>query len=204
MTRQYLFLDFEFTMPETDKQGKGFFHEIIEVGFVCVQNHQIVNTFTSFVKPVVNPVLNDRCKSFLNISQQDVNAGISFAELVNQFEQYEQSGQSTIVTWGNMDAMVLHKQCRHWGIQYPFHGEEIDLSMEHKRFYGDKNQTGLMKALLEYGHETKGKHHRALDDALNTYEIFKLVEKDKMYLKRSEPVRMGELVDFSVLLGKLA
>lgn len=84
-----------------------------------------------------------------------------------------------------MDSLVL----RYWGIKYPFEGEEIDLSMEHKRFYGDQNQTGLMKALLEYGHVTKGKHHRALDDALNTYEIFKLVEKDKEYMRDLEPMR---------------
>jgi sporulation inhibitor KapD len=94
--------------------------------------------------------------------------------------------------------------CMQWGIQYPFTKKEIDLSMEHKRFYGEQNQTGLMKALLEFGHTANGKHHRALDDAMTAFEIYKLMENDKQYLKRAEPSRIGDLVDLSRLFAKMA
>lgn len=85
-------------MPESGKQRKGFFHEIIEVGIVCVQNQVIVDTFTSFVKPEVNPVLNERCKNFLDISQEDVNAGIRFTKLVERLNHYKSFDSNTVVT----------------------------------------------------------------------------------------------------------
>jgi len=204
MTDSYLFIDFEFTMPEDDKQRKGFMPEIIEAGVVAVRNHQVYDTFSSYVKPVINPLLNERCKRFLDITQEAVDGGITFQDLVKKLEQYVREGSSTVVTWGNMDMYVLRNQCLHWGIPYPFMKKEIDLSMEHKRFYGEQNQTGLMKALLEFGQSTNGKHHRALDDAMTTFEIYKLVEKDKQYMRKAEPSPIGERIDFSGLFAKLA
>jgi sporulation inhibitor KapD len=204
MTQSYLFIDFEFTMPEEDDKRKGFIPEIIEVGVVAVRNHEVYDTFSSYVKPQINPILNERCKRFLDITQEAVDNGITFDELVKKFEEYEQQESNTVVTWGNMDMYVLRNQCMQEGIPFPFTGKEIDLSLEHKRFYGEQNQSGLMKALLEFGRSANGKHHRALDDAMTTYEIYKLMENDKQYLNRAEPSRIGDLVDFSSLFAKLA
>ncbi|RTR36033.1 3'-5' exonuclease KapD [Robertmurraya yapensis] len=200
---QYLFIDFEFTMPEKSAKYRGFFPEIIEVGIVAVRNNQIYDTFSSYVTPVCYPILSERCKSFLNISQEQVDTGMSFAELVQKFEDItSDSKKNTVVTWGNMDMKVLRNNCQKGGFSFPIKGQEIDLSMEYKRFFGDQNQTGLWKAVEEYGKEGVGKHHRALDDALTTYHIFNLVEKDKKYLKQHEPTTIGDRVDFSKLFNK--
>jgi sporulation inhibitor KapD len=204
MTQPYLFIDFEFTMPEENKKRKGFVPEIIEVGVVAVRNREVYDTFSSYVKPEINSILSERCKRFLDITQESVDRGISIHELADKFREYESQGSSTVVTWGNRDMYVLRNQCAQWGIPFPFTKKAIDLSMEHKRFYGEQNQTGLMKALLEFGQSANGKHHRALDDAMTTFEIFKLVEKDKEYLQRSEPSRIGDLVDLSSLFAKWA
>ncbi|TKC15481.1 3'-5' exonuclease KapD [Robertmurraya kyonggiensis] len=202
---QYLFIDFEFTMPEKSAKYRGFFPEIIEVGIVAVRNNQIYETFSSYVTPVRFPILSARCKSFLNISQEQVDTGMSFAELVRKFEDItSDSKKSTVVTWGNMDMKVLRNNCQKGGFSFPIKSQEIDLSMEYKRFFGDQNQTGLWKAVEEYGKEGVGKHHRALDDALTTYHIFNLVEKDKKYLKQHEPTTIGDRVDFSKLFNNFA
>jgi sporulation inhibitor KapD len=103
-----------------------------------------------------------------------------------------------------MDMKVLRQNCLMAGVNFPFHGAELDLSMEYKRFFGDQNQTGLWKAVQEYGKEGTGKHHRALDDALTTYNIFKLVEKDKRYLEKPKPTTIGDRIDFSKLLNEFA
>jgi sporulation inhibitor KapD len=103
-----------------------------------------------------------------------------------------------------MDMKVLLQNCQQASVAFPLPGKQIDLSMEYKRFFGDQNQTGLWKAVQEYGREGTGKHHRALDDALTTYHIYKLVEKDKQYLQRPEPATIGDMVDFSKLLNKFA
>lgn len=202
---QYLFIDFEFTMPEKSTKFKGFYPEIIEVGIVAVRNEKIYEKYSSYVLPTRFPELSNRCKSFLNISQEQVNSGIRFVDLVKKFEDISADvAKSTVVTWGNMDMKVLRNNCHKGGVPFPLKANEVDLSMEYKRFFGDQNQTGLWKAVQEYGKEGTGKHHRALDDALTTYNIFKLVEKDKRYLQKHEPTTIGDRIDLSKLMNILA
>jgi sporulation inhibitor KapD len=201
---QYLFLDFEFTMPESKKSPRGFFPEIIEVGLVSVVNGEIYDQFSSYVKPVKFPILTERCKSFLNITQEQVEKGISLEELVGWLKEYDSLYPSTVITWGNMDMKVLKHNCSQVGLPFPFTGEHRDLAMEYKKFFGEQNQTGLWKAVQEYGNEGVGKHHCALDDAFTTYNIFKLIEKDKKYMAKPKPTTIGDRVDFSKLLSKFA
>ncbi|ASV68498.1 MULTISPECIES: 3'-5' exonuclease KapD [Cytobacillus] len=195
---RYLFIDFEFTMPE--RNWKGFYPEIIEVGYILVEGGNIVDQFSSYVKPIKYPHLSKRCSSFLKISQQQVDTGITFKQMLDQFSKIPTVSSLKIVTWGNMDMKVLRNNCLHTELPFPFDGKEIDLSMEYKRFFGNQNQTGLWRAVQEYGKEGTGKHHKALDDALTTYQIFKLVEKDKRYLKKPKPATIGDVIDFSKLL----
>lgn len=204
MEQQHLFIDFEFTMPEKSVKFKGFYPEIIEVGIVAVVNDVIRDQFSAYVIPRKFPVLSNRCKSFLHISQEQVNSGISFYDLIKKLEEISAGYRNTVVTWGNMDMKVLKNNCLKASIPYLLSFEEVDLSMEYKRFFGDQNQTGLWKAVREYGREGTGKHHRALDDALTTYHIFKLVEKDKKYLGKPEPTTIGDLIDVSKLYNKFA
>ncbi|SFD56948.1 sporulation inhibitor KapD [Bacillus sp. 491mf] len=202
--QQLLFLDFEFTMPQNRKKPKGFFPEIIEVGIVSVVDHVVVDTYSSYVKPATFSVLTERCKTFLGIQQEAVDNGILFEMLVERLANYEKRCATTVVTWGNMDMKVLKKNCEVANIHYPFAGQCRDLSLEYKRFFGERNQTGLWKAIEAYGKVGTGKHHCALDDAMTTYNIFKLVEKDKQYLVKPAPPTLGELVDFSKVLKRVS
>ncbi|MEH7416979.1 3'-5' exonuclease KapD [Neobacillus drentensis] len=203
--KQYLFIDFEFTMPERNVRMKDFFAEIIEVGIVAVVDDQVTEQFSSYVTPLKFPRLSERCKSFLHITQQQVDRGLTIYELIKKLAEFNKDNvDTTIVTWGNMDMKVLRQNCLMAGAAFPFKGAELDLSMEYKRFFGDQNQTGLWKAVQEYGKEGTGKHHRALDDALTTYNIFKLVEKDKRYLEKPQPTTIGDRIDFSKLLNEFA
>lgn len=202
--QQYLFIDFEFTMPEKGKRTRGFYPEIIEAGVVAVVNNQIQEKYSTFVTPVRFPILSNRCKSFLQIQQDQVDQGITFMELINKFTSLAKGFNNTVVTWGNMDMKVLRQNCEQASLSFPFRAKEIDLSMEYKRFFGDQNQTGLWKAVQEYGKDGVGKHHRALDDALTTYHIFKLVEKDKRYLHNPEQTTIGDRIDLSQLFNKFA
>lgn len=202
--QQFLFLDFEFTMPQNRKKPKGFFPEIIEVGLVSVIDCVVADTYSSYVRPEAFSSLTERCKKFLGINQEVVDGGVSFSEFVRKLVQYEQRCPTTVVTWGNMDMKVLQQNCTAAGIPFPFSGSCRDLSLEYKRFFGERNQTGLWKAIEAYGKAGTGKHHCALDDAMTTYNIFKLVEKDKEYLVKPAPPTLGELIDFSQVLKKVS
>jgi len=203
--QHYVFIDFEFTMPEGRGNPVGFYPEIIEVGFVSVVNDSIKEQFSSFVAPSKFKTLTDRCKKFLSVQQRQVESGMPFTELVDLFKKMEADyPMTTVVTWGNMDMKVLKQNCQKAGVEFPFKGKQVDLCMEYKRFFGDQNQTGLWKAVQAYGKEGIGKHHRALDDALTTYNIFKLIEKDKSYMKKHEPTTIGDRIDLSKVLNHLA
>ncbi|MEC2055683.1 3'-5' exonuclease KapD [Peribacillus psychrosaccharolyticus] len=201
--KQYLFIDFEFTMPEGKANPIGFYPEIIEVGFAAVKDGHITGEFSSFVTPTRFNKLTDRCKKFLHINQSQTDLGMPFAELVSLLKSYDEKLPTTVVTWGNMDMKVLRNNCQKAGLDFPFTGKQLDLSLEYKRFFGDQNQTGLWKAVQAYGKEGTGKHHRALDDALTTYNIFKLVEKDKSYMKNHQPTTIGDRIDLSKVLDQL-
>ena len=202
--QQYIFIDFEFTMPEGKRRGDGFYPEIIEVGAAVVKDGTIIEEFSQYVKPEGFPVLSARCKNFLGIKQADVDGGISFKELVAKLESFEKGNPSKIVTWGNADMKVLRHNCQMNQELFPFKGECIDLSMEYKRFFGDRNQTGLWKAVKEYGKDGVGKQHRALDDALTTLSIYQLVDNDKKYLQKHEPTTIGDVIDLSAMFNKFA
>jgi sporulation inhibitor KapD len=201
---QLVFIDFEFSMPERHRVPKGFFPEIIEAGVVVVEKGKVSNSFSSYVKPTAFPKLTNRCKRFLSINQQEVDSGISFQCLIDYFSGLNARGIDKVVTWGNMDMKVLRDNCAQSGIPFPFQAQFVDLSMEYKRFFGDQNQTGLWKAVQEYGREGVGKHHKALDDALTTHHIYNLVEKDKKYLDKAEPTTIGERIDLSKFYNQLA
>lgn len=202
--QQYVFIDFEFTMPEGKMKMDGFYPEIIEVGAVVVLNGEIISQYSEFVKPNRFPILSKRCKNFLGIDQSKVDNGISFDLLIDTLYAFETNHTSKVITWGNMDMKVLRQNCQANGLNFPFKGPQIDLSMEYKRFFGDQNQTGLWKAVKEYGSDGVGKHHRALDDALTTFNIYKLVDKDKKYMEKHEPTTIGDLIDLSEVLNKFA
>lgn len=204
MNERLFFIDFEFSMPDASLSNKGFFPEIIEAGIVVVEQDAIVKKYSSYVIPEAFPKLTERCKRFLKISQKQVDRGVPLRDVVHLLNEMNRTKKDRIITWGNMDMRVLKKNCEEAGLAFPLQGICIDLSMEYKRFFGDKNQTGLWKAVAEYGKEGTGRHHRALDDALTTYHIFNLIEKDKGYMEKAEPTTIGDRVDFSKLFNQMA
>ncbi|MFS0780353.1 3'-5' exonuclease KapD [Bacillus sp. 1P06AnD] len=203
--QQYLFIDFEFTMPEAKVKNEGFYPEIIEVGLISVLNDEIQQKMSAYVKPQRFPILSERCKNFLGIEQKKVDQGIVFSDLIERLYEIESKERTShIVTWGNMDMKVLRQNCQVNGQAFPFKGNFIDLSMEYKRFFGDQNQTGLWKAVKAYGKDGVGSHHRALDDAMTTYNICKLVDDDKKYMNNHEPTTIGDMIDLSGVFDKFA
>lgn len=197
-----LIIDFEFTMPEGKYSPQNFFPEIIEAGIVKSVNGEVVETFSSYIRPKKFPKLTKRCKSFLNITQHQVDEGMRFEDFIRKLNELDSEKNCTIITWGNMDMKVLKQNCMFNHIPFPFKGEMRDLSLEYKNFFGDRTLTGLWKAAEEYGDKGTGTHHKALDDALTAYKLFKLVEQDKQYLEKPKPPTIGERIDLSELFRR--
>jgi sporulation inhibitor KapD len=191
-------------MPEGKYRPQNFFPEIIEAGVVKVEDDKIIETFSSYVKPKKFRKLTERCKTFLKISQEDIESGITFEDFIKKLIELDSEQSSVIVTWGSMDMKVLKHNCMINHIPFPFKGEQRDLSMEYKNFFGDKTLTGLWKAAEEYGDKGTGNHHKALDDAMTTYHLFRKVENDKKYLMNPQPTKIGDVIDLTEVLRKNA
>ncbi|MBW4887244.1 MAG: 3'-5' exonuclease KapD, partial [Bacillus sp. (in: Bacteria)] len=102
-----LIIDFEFTMPEGKYHPQNFFPEIIEAGIVKAVHDEVVETFSSYIKPKKFPKLTRRCKKFLSITQEQVDQGITFNALIEKLRELDPDQNSAIITWGNMDMKVL-------------------------------------------------------------------------------------------------
>ncbi|WP_066174396.1 3'-5' exonuclease KapD [Bacillus marinisedimentorum] len=198
-----LFIDFEFTMPEAGTKGKRWSPEIIEAGFVSVKDGKIEDTFSSFVRPEENRILTGRCKEFLGISQEQIDTGISFKKLSAIYTYYIAKDRTTVVTWGNMDVPIMRRNFQAAGTPFIRPHRELDLAEAYRKFYGERNNTALRKAIVEYGKAGRGKNHRALDDALTTFEVFRHYEKDRSYLRQKDTATLGDKLDYGKMMQEL-
>lgn len=198
---QYVFLDFEFSMPDIHVSRGSFTPEIIEAGIVTVCDEKVIDTFSSFIKPIMTPKLSKRCCEFLNITQTQVDSGISFKDLVDKIQSIISRTATTIVTWGNADLQILRASCSRQGNLSLSSFKELDLAEEYKRFFGGHNLTSLKNAVLDYVESDFDQRHRALDDALATYEVFKHYQKDRRFINTTNQTTIGDRLDMSKLLA---
>ena len=58
--------------------------EIIEIGAVVVNARtlDVVDEYTTFIKPILNPTLTDFCKTLTTITQDDVDNAIGYKEAI--------------------------------------------------------------------------------------------------------------------------
>ncbi|MBB6673920.1 exonuclease domain-containing protein [Cohnella nanjingensis] len=169
----YIVYDLEMTV----RRKKGQIAEIIEIGAAKVQAVEgvlgIAGTFQSFVKPVVAPQLTADTTSFTGITQDDVNAAGTLADVVRDFAAWIGSEDYYLCAWGPDDQRQLVQECRQHHIPTDWVVNHNNLQkMLSKIFKLEKHQQmGLKPALEMLEIPFSGSHHRALDDALNTAQI---------------------------------
>jgi len=172
----YLIIDIECSCDDNDDFDRSKM-ETIEIGAVLVNDKlEKIGEFSQFVKPTNIPVLTDFCKKLTTIRQSDVDDAIVLEEaLVLLYNFCKQHGEHTFVSWGGFDYRQLSREAKLKGIKNPMLGKSIN--------YKDivKNKTGMKassitKTLRTLGSDFVGTQHRGIDDALNIYEIVKIIK----------------------------
>jgi len=84
--------------------------EIIEIGAVAIDKstYDIISTFQTFVKPVLNPILSDYCKNLTSITSKDISTGLPFTEAYTNFMAWANNPQQ-FIGWGYYDYNQIKK-----------------------------------------------------------------------------------------------
>ena len=176
--KNYIIFDLEATCIEDRKVQ--FTNEIIEIGAVKLDKDLTqIDTFQTFIKPTINPVLSDFCVNLTTIQQQEVDNGEGFEEALQRFASWikADADDAQLLSWGHYDKNQILNEAQIKG----YTGEIHTLLEHHRSLKHDfakikkTKACGMLKALAKLRIEPTGTHHRGLDDALNIAEIFKAI-----------------------------
>ena len=167
-----MFLDLEMSMHPYN-YDKDFVQEIIQVGYILVDaNNTIIEEYTNFIQPKLHKALTKRTLKFLDLSQEDVDQGISFLTFYDHFKQVVEKHHPAIIVWGKNDELALKEAYKIYQVTPVNHSRFVNLLNLHKTFYRLKDDLGLLNAYKLYQNEALNQRHDALDDALMTKAIF--------------------------------
>lgn len=169
-----LVIDLEATCSE-DGSIAGSDMEIIEIGACWVDPQGVVlDTFQSFVRPVVNRILTPFCTALTTITQDQVDQADTFAEVAPRLQEFaldHLEEDSVWGSWGNYDLTQFQTDSARHSVENPVaHLPHVNFKTTFARVRKIK-RVGMMGALRIAGLAHSGAHHRALDDALNIANI---------------------------------
>lgn len=168
-----MFLDLEMSMhPYT--VNKSFKQEIIQAGIYLVdKTDNVIQELSINIRPTVHPKLTKRTLKFLQITQEEIDKGVSFKEFYEIFDELVDIYDPAIIVWGRNDFLALRDSYRINKVPSIAHKTRyINLLKLHKNFYNLKNDLGLFNAYKLYEDVEDVQSHNAFEDAVVTYKIF--------------------------------
>lgn len=187
---QYIILDLEWNTAYANKVGH-FVNEIIEFGAVKLNDKfEIIEDFSSFVKPQIEKKLRTRVKNLTNITNEDVANAETFEVVCEDFTNWVGDIENTILlSWGDMDIRVLIDNCKYFfndNPHIPFVKYYVDLQayfmsemdLPKGQQISLSNAANLIEAPLD-----EFSLHRALDDSEVSATCFIKVYKKENFEK---------------------
>ncbi|MDD3106903.1 MAG: PolC-type DNA polymerase III, partial [Bacilli bacterium] len=154
-----------------DVETTGFssnYNEIIEIGAVKVKNFQIIDEYSTFVKP--KRAINSMITDLTGITNDDVRNASSIEEVIPSFFQFIQD--SILVAHNaTFDNSHLYKNLKNVGL-YIKEFPTIDTMQLARIKYAGKLKSFNLKALARFFDVELLQHHRAVNDAKATAHIF--------------------------------
>jgi len=164
-------------------------NKIIQLGYIIanVKNGKIVCEKRIYINP--NEQISEEIQRLTNIYQHQVDIGVTLSEaydlMVNDITKFQTSKHP--LQWG-LDHYELRGQLDLDWNDYIFSRRAIDVKAIYQAYAMTRPQgktvAGLGKALDVLGLRFKGNQHDALDDALNTYYVFKAITEKMLIADR--------------------
>lgn len=167
----YIIFDLESTCwKEKNNQTR----EIIEIGAVKVgDDMKIIDEFTAFIKPVVNPELSAFCTELTSITQKMVDDASTFPVVIGDFMNWiDTESPYVLCSWGFYDKTQLKSDCKLHNIAAHWVDTHISLKHQFSDIKRLRRPPGMKTALKMEKLALTGTHHRGIDDARNISRIF--------------------------------
>ncbi len=154
--------------------------EIIQLGAVLADGQgNIRDRFERNMRPEYGK-LDTYVTNLTGIKKQDLVNAPSFADVLAEFAEWIPDGKLLAVAWGPDDLKQLDMECRLKRIRtegklMSLLARRLNLQAVYDRKVGLHNQLSLEDALRISGIEPEGEFHDALDDAINTAQLYKMV-----------------------------
>jgi inhibitor of KinA sporulation pathway (predicted exonuclease) len=167
-----LVVDLESTCWD-DLPPRGQTSEIIEIGLCLVDLRLLerVERRCLWVKPMMSEV-SEFCTRLTGITPGMVAdaepLSVAVEILVRQYRSYDR----LFVSWGDYDRRQFERNCRSYGIKYPFGPTHLNVKNLFSTAHGLKRELGIDEACQRLGLTMEGSHHRGVDDAWNIARIF--------------------------------
>jgi sporulation inhibitor KapD len=186
-----LFLDLEMSMHPYYKDPT-FIQEIIQAGYVLVDQHgKTIEKYMAFIQPTKHKKLTKRTLKFLDLTQDDIDRGITYDTFHTHFKSVLKTYNPAIIVWGKNDALALKETANVNDLpNINDTSRFVNLLKLHKNVFKLKNDLGLLKAYQLYGYTTDTQRHDALEDAEMTKRIF---DGFKAYLNDSITIDKTQL-----------
>lgn len=151
--------------------------ETIEIGAVKLNAQlEIIDEFSTFIRPVIRPQLSEFCVRFTSIRQADVEQAALFPAVFADFLAWIGAEPYLWYSWSSYDRKRLHGDLVHHGRPIPeFFERHYDLKRLYAACAALAKPVGMRRALKQIGVVYAGRQHRGIDDARNTAEILKYV-----------------------------
>lgn len=177
----YIFLDLEYNQdfPVARNKKKPRF-EIIQIGAVKTdENLQALGTFNSFISPQLYKKMHPYVQNITGIKIEHLLDAPVFSDVYKQFADF--CGEAFVLfLWGKDDMPILYSNVSHYHLLNDRLPKKYVNVQKHTIEYlkADTINIGLKKAIEALGVETDYDFHNALNDAMYTYKIYKIVKPE--------------------------
>lgn len=163
----YLVIDLEATCDEQHRIPRAE-TEIIEIGAVLVDEALVpLETWQTFVRPVIHPVLTPFCIKLTSIQQEQVHHAPTFSEAIAALAAWLGARTPLFSSWGDYDRAQLAREAARHGVVLPLGERHLNIKEAFKQRVGDGKPRGVGQALNYLRLRFEGTAHRGIDDARN-------------------------------------
>ncbi len=175
--------------PEFTEQRRICKTEIMEIGAVALdEKGKEVSRFMTYVKPAFNAVIEENYTKLTGITTEMVADAPGFAEGFRQFSDWCKSldEEIHIYAWSDCDLVQVTREMEQKKYKKsPFEKALLknwhDFQKIFEKKIGFDRAIALSDALNYAGFDFEGRQHDALFDAINTAELFRICNDEKLF-----------------------